>query len=232
MRKFLRLFPVAVLLAVLLVVPLSHAADFTKTQGELLDWTVLDDTLSDNPFAESTIQTFPDELEVILHIVVAHTDTNDASANFVTISVIGRVGADNEGWRQLALVQAGGGQATAETLNANSGSSEVGDEDQLHVADTTDFDTGTAQWLFLKDSGTLVNSALCLVKGWVDATHYLNAWDLVGAYDNADILYDAVSVVQVRLSASIQFANITFHNSDSAANYAVRVDYTAATDIQ
>jgi hypothetical protein len=205
-------------------------ADYTKSQGQILDWTTLDDTASDTPFTETTIQTKSDEIEVNLHIVVAHQDTNDAGTAPVTVSVLGRAGSDNEAWRLLAEFQAEAGQATAETLAANSGSGQANPE-RIEVADTTDWDTGEAEWLFLKDSGTLADSCLVLIKGWSDNDYYINAWDLVNAYDNADILYDKVSQFTVRVPAGVQYFNVTFHNSDGDATYAVRVDYTEVTDL-
>lgn len=205
-------------------------ADFTKSQGQILDWTLLDDTGSNNPFAQATMQTKSTELEVELHIVVAHQDTNDATTNYVTVSVIGRAGGDAEGWREIVSVQSGGGQAIAETLAAASGASQ-GSPERLEVADTTDWDTGAAQWLFLLDSGTLVDSCLCLIEGWVDADYYINSWDIVRDYDNADILHDGVSQHRVRVPAGIQYFDILFHNADATATYAVRVDYSEVQSI-
>ncbi len=206
-------------------------ADYTKAQGQILDWTTLDDTASNNPFAETGIQTKASEMEVNINIVVAHQDANDAGTAPATVSVLARAGADAEAWRLLAEFQAEAGQATAETLNAASGAGQ-GNPERLEVADTTDWDTGLPQWLFLKDTGTLVNSCLCLVEGWSDNDYYINAWELVNAYDNADILYDKVSQFTVRIPAGVQYFNVTFHNSDGDATYAVRVDYTEVTDLE
>lgn len=221
---------VGLFLACLLVAS-SFAVDFTKSQGQILDWTLLDDTGSDNPFAESTIQTFADDVELTLNIVVAHADANDAAGNVVTVSVLVRAGSDNEAWRLVYENPAGGSQATAETLAANSGVSEANPE-RMEVADTTDFDTGASEWLFLRDTTTLVDSALVLVEGWADADYYINAWDLVRDYDSADILHNGVSHLNVPIPSGAQFFNVTFHNSDDDATYAVRVDYTTVTDIE
>jgi hypothetical protein len=225
----------ALLLLTLILVSNSFAVTFTKTQAEALDWTQLQDTVSDNPFAETTIQTFASHVEVVLNIVVAHLDTNDASTNDVTVSVLIRASDDgateDEGWRLFTAFAAGAGQATTEALNANSGVSQ-GNPERIEVASTADFDTGTAEWLFLKDAGTLANSALVLVEGWADNDYYINAWDLERDYDNADALYNLVDQIPVRIPAGAQFINVTFHNSDDDANYAVRVDYTAVTAIE
>lgn len=205
-------------------------ADYTKGQGQILDWTLLDDLLSDNPFAETGIQTKSDEIKVSLHIVVAHKDANGAGTAGVVVSVLGRAAADAEGWRKLLEVTAEAGQATAEALNANSGAGQANPE-RIEVADTTDWDTGEPEWLFLLDSGTLINSCLCLIEGWVDNDYYINAWNLVNAYDNADLLYDKVSQFTITIPEDIQYFNVTFHNPDGDATYAVRVDYSEVTDI-
>lgn len=199
-------------------------ADFTKSEGQILDWTLLDDTATDNPFAETTIQTKVSEMVIDLFIVVAHRDANDAATSFVTVRVVGRTGADAEAWREIVSFQSGGKQAVAEALNAASGASQVNPE-RLEVADTTDWDTGEGEWLFLLDSGNLVDSCLCLIRGWADNDYYINAWDLVRDYDNADILHDKVSQHRVRIPAGIRYFNVTFHNAHGTATYAVRVDY-------
>jgi hypothetical protein len=207
------------------------AVDYTKDEGQVLDWTLLDDTGSDDPFAETTIQTISSQLEYVLNVVVCHNDTNDAGSNYVRIVVVVRAGSDNEAWRLHESIAVSGGQATSETLAANSGASQ-GNPERLEVADTTDFDTGGAEWLFLKDTGPLADSALVFIRGWSDNDYYINAWDLVRDYDNADILFNGVSQFKVRLPAGSQYFNVMFNNSDGDATYAVRVDYTAVTAIE
>jgi hypothetical protein len=200
-------------------------SDFTKSAGtSILDWTELDDTASDTPYAGTGVQTCPDDIEIVLDIVVAHKDTNDGSTNYVTVNVWRRVGTTDEDWQLFTTFQTGGGQATAETLNANSGSGVGGDESEIHVADTTDWDTGNGETLFLLDSGTLANSCLVTIKGWSDNAHYNADHDLVNAYDNADILHDGVSQHSVLLPASTVAYKV--------ATYAVRVRESKVTDIE
>jgi len=205
-------------------------ADLTKNQGQILDWTLLDDTGSDNPFAETGIQTKSDELKVGLNITVAHKDTNDAANAPVTISILARVGTDNEAWRKLFELTAEAGQATGVTLAAASGQGQANPE-RLEVASTADWDTGEPEWLFLLDSGTLVDSCLCFIEGWIDNDYYINAWDLVRAYDNADILHNKVSQFKITIPEEYQYFNVVFHNSHGTATYAVRVDYASVTEI-
>lgn len=205
-------------------------ADFTKLEGEILDWTLLDDTDTDNPFAETGVQSKPDEMVVDLIITVAHNDAVDAATSFVNVRVLGRLSATAEGWRQIAPFQSGGGQATGQILAAASGSGQ-GNPERIEVADTTAWDTGAGEMLFLKDVGTLVNSCIVLIEGWVDNDYYINAWELVNAYDNLDYLYDGLSQHLVRIPAGVSEFNVTFSNSHGTATYAVRVDYAEVTEL-
>jgi len=209
-------------------------ADFTKAQRELLDWTLLDDIGTDNPFATTGEETLTaGSIENVLHIVVAHRDANDAASAYVTVVVSVQSGpSDNdEDWREHVSFRTGGGQATAETLNANSGVSQANPE-RLEVADTTDWDTGLGETLFLLDSGTLLDSCLCKIAGWSDNDYYINAWDLERDYDNADILYDTVKEHAIQLPGGTEKCRVDFFNSDGDATYAVRVDVTEVTDIE
>ena len=200
-------------------------AVYTKDEGQLLDWTELPDTVTDIPsYVAMGLVTKADELEENIVITVAHKDTNDAASNFVTVRVLGRMGADDEAWREIVALQAGGGQATSEALNANSGASQANPE-RIEVASTADWDTGLGEWLFLLDANVLVDSALVLVAGWSDNDYYINSWDLVRDYDAADSLFDGVDQFPVRVPAGYQYFKVVFYNSDNDATYAVRVDY-------
>jgi len=205
-------------------------ASFTKSEGQVLDWTLLDDIATDNPFVEAGLQTKATEMVVDLLITVAHMDVVDATTDFVRVGVLARAGADAEGWREITRFMSGGGQAIAEALNAATGAG-TGNPERLEVASTADWDTGLGEWLFLHDTGALVNSCLCLVEGWADNDYYINAWGLVNTYDNADILYDGVSRHHVRIPAGVQYFNVTFHNPHATATYAVRVDYAEVDTI-
>jgi hypothetical protein len=207
-------------------------ADFTQGQGQILDWTLLDDTASDNPSATTGEKTdLATNINNELRITVAHADANDAASNFVSVVVSTKSGSNNEAWRENAPLSAGGGQALTEALNAASGASEVNPE-RLQVADTTDWDDGAAHWLFLKDNGTLVDSALVLVGGgWSDNDYYINQWDLIRDYDASDALFDGVDIIKVTLPAGTAAFRVDFFNADGDATYAVRVDYESATDI-
>jgi hypothetical protein len=150
---------IAILALLVVFVASASPLDFTKTQGEALVWTLLDDTATNAPFVTTGTETVADgSLEWELSIVVAHIDTNDASNSYVTVVVSSRAGADGTAWRQVASLEAGGGQATSEGLD------DVPSTTTIPVDATTDWDDGDGGvWLLLKDIGTLSNSELVFV---------------------------------------------------------------------
>ncbi|MCK5615554.1 hypothetical protein KAR91_77535 [Candidatus Pacearchaeota archaeon] len=201
-------------------------ADFTKSQGQVLDWTVLDGFTSDIPFVETSMQTKSDEIAHLLNIVVAHNDIIDTATSHVIIKVLVRAGADDEAWRTIVELQSGGGQAVTESLNANSGASEANPE-RIEVASTADWDDADCgKTLFLLDAGTLADSCLVEIKGWADNDYYICAWDLERDYDNADSLFDGVSQHTILIPASAQYYNVMLWDTHGTGTYAVRVDYT------
>lgn len=207
-------------------------ADYTKSQGEILDWTLLDDFATNNPWVSAGLQTKSSEMVIDLLIVVAHNDAVDAAASPVICRVIARAGANDEGWREIVSFQSGLGQATEEPLDANSGVSE-GNPERIYVVATDDWDDADGGvWVFLKDTTVLADSCLCLLEGWADADYYINAWSLVRDYDSADRLYDGVNQYVVTIPAGVQYFDVTFYNTHGTATYAVRVDYAEVTDIE
>ena len=208
-------------------------ATFVKGQAIILDWTLLDDTATFAPIVDTGAQTdLSTDLSNLLNIVVAHIDVVDASTSYVTVQVLIRMGADtDDNWTVWRTTQAGGGQATAEALNANSGASEGGTEDQMHVASTADFDTGLLERLILYKPGTIADSTLVTIVGWSDNVHYLAENNLIASYTNADTLFDGVDELQVRLPAEATAYKVIFGNSHGTATYAVRVTRGDVTSI-
>ena len=206
-------------------------ADYTKSEGQILDWVLLDDFASNAPFVETTVQTKSDEIAHLLNVVVAHADAVDCATSFVIIKVLTRTGADDEAWRVITELQSGGGQAATEGLDAASGSGEANPE-RIYVDGTLkldDADCGTT--LFLQDVNTLTDSCLVEIKGWVDGDYYICAWNLVRTYDGDDAVYDGVSQHTVLIPASAQYYNVMCWNTHGTGTYAVRVDYTEVTAI-
>ena len=201
-------------------------ADFTKTKGQLLDWTLLDDTGSDIPSVESSVMALDEEIGAKLMLVVAHADTNDPAGANVYISIQVKVGANDEDWREYVQLTAGGVQATTEALDAESAAAQP----NVKVAAATDWDTGMLERLFLKD-GTLINSELITVVGWADADYYIAADNLTNTHAIATALFDEVDEIPVFIPKEYDAVKVIFGNSHGTATYNVRVDYNLVTEI-
>lgn len=207
-------------------------ADFTKSQGQVLDWTALPvmAVAGSSPSVDTGVQTVAANLVTTLNIVVAHADANDASTSYATVKVFVRTSADAEGWRLHAIVQSGGGLAVKEDLVANSGASQA-NPNRIEVADTTDWDTGLGEVLFLLDTTTVADSCLVQIKGWLSADYYIAMDNLVRNYDSADDLLSGVYEHEISLPEGAQYYRVVFSNSHTTATYAVRVDYSTVTEI-
>lgn len=205
-------------------------SDYTKADSQLMDWTTLDDTGA-IPFLETSELDMSDgDMQTVLHIDMAHQDTNDAGTNYAGAIVLVQGGSTDEDWHELCRMQATGGQATSETLAANSGASQA-NPDRIEVADETGFTTyGDAY--FLKDAGTLANSCLFVLKDYV-TTDYLQAMDnLVNDYDTSDIVYDLVDQWSIQLPDAVSTVKVAFYNADGDATYACRVQVSQVTDLE
>lgn len=206
-------------------------ADFTKTQGTFLDWTALGDTVTDLPFVDSGTLTIPaGALSTTLHITVAHTDINAAATNYVYVKVYVRTGANDEDWRLSASLQAGGGTAVLEPVADTSGAGEANPE-RLQVADTTDWDTGAQERIFVMDT-TLANSEVVTIVGWADNDYYVCADGMTLAHANTADALSGVDGLNILLPDGADYCKVVFTNSDDDANYAVKIDYTSVTDIE
>jgi hypothetical protein len=205
-------------------------ADYTKTQGQLMDWTTLDDTGGvpslESPALDSG-EALDSSIEAHFHIDVCHQDANDASTNNVEVVVWGKSGTTDEDWHEIARLAATGGTANGQILAAASGSGQA-NADRIEVAATANFqDPGDVY--FLKDAGVLANSCIVLNKDYVSNDYVEAMDDLANAYDTADYLYDIVDQFTITLPSSLQAARVTFHNPDGDATYACRIRYTLVT---
>lgn len=207
-------------------------ANFTKTQGQLMDWTLLDDT-GGVPSLESAALDSGEGLDAAmvttLHIDICHADTNDASMNTAECIIWGKSGITDEDWHELFRFQADGGQANGQVLAAASGSGQA-NPDRIEVAATANFQI-PGDVYFLKDAGALAASCIVVNKDFVTDDYIECIDDLVNAYDTSDYVYDLVNQWSVQLPADLQAARATFHNPDGDATYACRVRYTMATDL-
>lgn len=198
-------------------------AAFTKNEGQISDWQVIDDTASDAPSSQSAEINNDTELAMGVVVTVAHKDTNDAASAYVTLRLLAKLGSNDEDWRTIRTVQAGGGQAVTEALNAESASGQK----EIQVAATTDWDTGLNERLLLYNVGVSINSEIVTIDFWDDADHYTVIENLTNTHDagDGDALYDGVDEIPITIPAWVKTAKIVAANSDGDATYLWRVDF-------
>lgn len=201
--------------------------DFNKAQGEVLIWTLLDDT-GGAPTASTGDETVTaGAMSWLLRIVVAHIDTNDAAASRVKVIVSTRAGADASRYRQWLSREAGGNQSTTEGLD------DVPSGTTIPVDATTDWDLADGgTWVLIKDVGTLANSELALLVDRTAGVSYTQAGTVVGTFDASDELYDGVDFIDVLLPPGTDTYRVDFYNTHATATYAVKVDYEAVLGIE
>lgn len=198
-------------------------ATATKSQGQLMDWTALDETVGVESDVLDSGEGYDDSLQAMLHIVMAHKDTN-ANTGTPGCVVFVRVSATDEGWRELVRFSAKITTANGQALNANSGSGEANPE-RIEVAATANFD-GIGNVIFLLDAGTIADSTLVAIKDAVTNDYVVSMDDLVNAYDSSDLIYDVVDEWSVVLPSTTDEAKVLFFNDDADSEFACRVDYS------
>lgn len=207
-----------------------QAVDATKSQGELMDWTLLDDTAG-TMFLETSVldagEGYDASLSTVLHITMAHCST-DAAGDPAGFKVFVRVNSDDEGWRFLVGIGATGGVAVAGDLD----DAAAGAQAVIPITSTTGFETPGSVF-FLHDAGTMANSALVIFGGDYENDVSITVIDdLVNSYDSDDYLYDIVDQWPVLLPEGCDEAKVLFYNTDADSNYACRVDYCILDDIE
>lgn len=229
-RQYLLYFAVTVILVIGVFAPVAHAADNTKSQGTLMDWTVLDDTAA-TPTTETNEldsgEGLNDAVLAFLHIDMCHSN-NSAAGDAAGVSILIKSGTTDEDWHELVRFPATGGTANVGNCNDTTASGQA----VIELTSTTNFET-PGDIYFLKDEGTLADSCLVMNQGtYADDDWITVIDDLVNAYDADDNLYDIVDQWMVALPSSIQACKVLFYNTDADANYACRVKYTMVTDIE
>ena len=205
-------------------------ADASKEQGQLMDWTLLDDT-GGTPTLESGVlnsgEGLDSSLDTVVHITMCHADANDAGTASAGWRVLGRVSGTDEGWRQLSEGQADAGQANAGDCDAESAAAQA----NVYVTSTTNFEN-PGDVYFLMDVGTLADSCLVINKDFANDDYFTHIDNLVNTYDSSDFVYDIVNQWQVRIPVGYEEVKVVFYNTDGDATYACRVDYAQLTDVE
>lgn len=208
-------------------------ANFTKSSGQLMDWTLLDDTGAVPTLETSELdsgESLDVAIETILHIDICSVDTN-AKANAVEVIVLIKTGTTDDDWSEHLRVSASTTTSTSENIAADSGLGET-NPDRVEVASTTGFIT-PGQKFFVKDASTLADSTIAFIKDYV-SNDYIEVFDdLLHKYLSAtpDVIYDIIDQWNIVLPAPLAAAKVIFANDDADANYACRVRYTMVTAI-
>jgi len=231
--KMIALWCLAVLAGCLVIVTPVIAADYTKSQGELMDWTLI--PLKTTAGTLSSIETgvldsgegLDASVTATLHVTIAHTDANALTANSAGFVVLIRVGATDEFWRHYITLYATGGTANVGDCDAESAGAQV----NVYVTATTNFEVAGDVY-FLHDADSMVASCLIVNGGYKDDDYIMHVDNLVNTYDAADNVYDIVDQWPITLPSSVQAAKIIFFNNDADCDLAGRVDYTLNTDIE
>lgn len=199
----------------------------SKSQGQLMDWTALDETVG----VESGIldsEGYDDSIHAMLHITMAHKDAN-ANTGTPGCIVLVRAGTTDEHWVEWRRLLATTTTANGQVLAAASGSGQANPE-RIEVAATANFE-GIGDRVFLHDAGAIANSTVVTIKDFVSNDYVENIDELVGAYDTSDYLYDVVNEWSVELPAGCDEAKVLFFNDDADSEFACRVDYSFVDDI-
>ena len=203
-------------------------ATATKSQGQLLDWTLLTDDAGIETDILDDTQGYDNSIQAMLHVTMAHYDAN-ANTGTPGFIVLIRAGTTDEHWVKWNRYSATTTTANAQVLAAASGSGQ-GNPERIEVAATANFD-GIGDRVFLADKGAITNSTVVTIKDFV-SNDYVESMDaLVGAYDTSDYLYDVVDEWNIELPMGCDEAKVLFYNDDADAEFAVRVDYSFVDSI-
>lgn len=204
----------------------AQAADVTKSQGQLYDWTLLDDT-GGTPFLETGIHTYTDTLSSMLNITMVNIGAV-ADAGSIGFMVFIRFNEAEDGWRLFVEYKADVAVAVTIDVDAQAASGQAA----IPLSNTTNFDEVPGSIYFLRDT-TLANSELVIWGGTFSNDVSITAIDnLVTTHENTADIYKVVSQWNILLPNGNDEAKVLFYNRDADANYACRIDYANEDDIQ
>ena len=209
----------------------AMALDATKSQGQLLDWTLLDDTGATPAMTvETGTHTYTSAISSTLNIAMVNIGAV-ADASSIGFKVFVRYGAADDGWREFIELTADVAVAVTTVLDAESAAAQA----VINVTATAGFDAVTqiGDTYFIKNA-TLANSELVIWGGvHADAATITVIDDLVTTHAvTTSSLYAVVSQWNIRLPEGNDEAKVLFYNQDADANYAVRADFANVDAIE
>lgn len=208
----------------------AMALDATKSQGQLLDWTLLDDTgASPAMTVETGTHTYTSAISSTLNIAMVNIGAV-ADASSVGFKVLVRYGATDDGWREFVNFTADVAVASTIDVDAQAASGQA----VIPLSVTTNFD-GVVQigdTFFLRDT-VLADSELVIWGGVFTNDVSITVIDnIVETKEATADLYAVVSQWNIRLPEGNDEAKVLFYNQDADANYAVRVDFANVDAIE
>lgn len=204
----------------------TMAADVDKSQGQLYDWTLLDDT-GGTPYLETGVHTYTDTFSSVLHVTMVNIGAA-GTAGAQGFKVFVRYSGTDEGWGEFINLGMGAAASNVGDLD----DAAAGAQAVIPLTSTTNFET-PGDVFFLHDAGTIADSALVIFGGVYTNDVSITVIDnLVNAYDASDNLYDNVVQWPILLPNGCDEAKVLFYNGDADANYACRVDYANEDDVQ
>ncbi len=202
----------------------AQAVDITKSQGELYDWTLLDDVgATPAMHLETGVHSYTGTLESVLNVVMVNIGAV-ADAGSVGFKVFVRYGAADDGWREWQDRKADVAVGVSTTLDLEAASAQA----VLAVAATAGHDSvGQIGDTYFLHNATLANSELVIWGGvHADADTLTVIDNLVATHAvTTTKLWAVVSQWHVLLPNGCDEAKVLFYNQDADANYACRVDY-------
>jgi len=197
-------------------------ADLTKTTGQLMDWTLLDDTAG-TPYVETSELSMADDVETVLHIDVCRGDNNGADADSMDATILVQSGTADEEWHEFIRLSSAALTTGTDDTVSTVGAAATG----LTVADGGNFTIGLPA--FIHD-GTIADSEIIWIAD-IDGNDLVLFDAVTNAHANATPIRDVTNQFNIVMPPSVTTTKIEFVNRDADATYCLRVRWTKATDI-
>lgn len=207
------------------------ALDATKSQGQLYDWTLLDDVgATPAMHLETGVHTYTDAISSTLNVVMVNIGAV-ADASSVGFKVFVRYGAADDAWREFIDLTADVAVGVSTTLDLEAAAAQA----VLAVAATAGHDAvGQIGDTYFVQNATLANSEMVIWGGvHADADTLTVIDNLVATHAvTTTKVWAVVKQWNIRLPEGSDEAKVLFYNQDADANYACRVDYANVDDIE
>ncbi len=197
-------------------------AALTKTEAQLLEWTLLDDTGGTEHIETGEVDAST-AIETILHIEVCSADANaSTAATSVEVIVYIQSGSANDEWHVLTRLDAAAASTAAGTIAEVTGGSS-----NIVTYAGTSIDAGDG--MFIYESGTIANSEIIWPAEGASPADLMDP--PVRNHAASTPYFELNAQFNVTLPQTVSQAKVLFNNRDADATYAVRVRVTKVTAI-